>query len=79
VRLRGLLHEEVAPFIDHAMGKHTAQRFSPEALSVIFEQARAIPAIVISHASLCLDHHKNTKTVVDKQAVVDLLESIDAT
>jgi type II secretory pathway predicted ATPase ExeA len=79
VRLRGLLHEEVAPFIDHALGKHTSQRFSPEALTVIFEQARAIPAIVISHAALCFDNHKNTKTLIDKQTVSDLLESIDAT
>jgi general secretion pathway protein A len=79
VRLRGLLHEEVAPFIDHALGKNTSQRFSPEALTVIFEQARSIPAIVISHAALCLDNHKNPKTIIDKQTVSDLLESIDIT
>lgn len=79
VRLRGLLHEEVVPFIDHALEKHASQRFSPEALNVIFEQARAIPAIILSHAALCLDNHKNTKTAIDKQSVVDLLESIDAT
>jgi general secretion pathway protein A len=79
VRLHGLLHEEVAPFIDHALGKCASQRFSPEALSVLFEQARAIPAIVISHATLCLDNHKNSKTIIDKQTVSDLLESIDAT
>lgn len=79
VCLHGLLHEEVVPFIDHAMGKNASQRFSPEALNVIFEQARAIPAILISHVAFCLDNHKNMKAVIDKQTVVDLLESIDAT
>jgi len=79
VRLQGLLHEELAPFIDHVLGKHTSQRFSTEALSVIFEQARAIPAIVKSHVELCLENHKNQKTTIDKQTVIDLLESIDAT
>jgi general secretion pathway protein A len=79
VRLHGLLHEEVAPFIDHALGKQASQRFSPEALSVIFEQARAIPAIIKSHALVCLDNNKNTKIAIDKQSVVDMLESIDAT
>jgi type II secretory pathway predicted ATPase ExeA len=79
VRLRGLLHEEVAPFIDHALGKQTTQHFSPQALDVIFEQARAIPAIIKSHALVCLENHKNTKIPIDKQFVVDTLESIDAT
>jgi type II secretory pathway predicted ATPase ExeA len=78
VRLRGLLHEEVGPFIDHALGEKTSQRFSAEALSVMFEQARAIPAIIKSHAALCVDTCKNTKTTIDKQTVIDLLDSIDA-
>ena len=78
VRLRGLLHEEVAPFIDHALGNRTARRFSPEALNVIFEQARAIPAIVLAHVRLCLDNDTNAKGPIEKQSVVDTLESIDA-
>jgi type II secretory pathway predicted ATPase ExeA len=79
VRLQGLLHEELAPFIDHVLGKRTSQRFSPEALRVIFEQARAIPAIVKSHAEFCLENNKNLKTTIDNQTVIELLESIEAT
>jgi type II secretory pathway predicted ATPase ExeA len=77
VRLRGLVHEEVTPFLNHAISKNAAARFSAEALSVIFEQARAIPAIIKSHAAFCIEHCPNTKNPIDKQTVVDLLESIE--
>ena len=78
VRLQGLLHEELAPFINHVIGKNTSQRFSTEALTVIFEQARAVPAIVKSHVEFCLENHKNQKITIDKQTAIDLLESIEA-
>lgn len=78
VRLQGLLHEELTVFIDHVLGKNTSQRFSSEALSVIFEQARAVPAIVKSHVEFCLENNNNHKTAIDKQTVIDLLESIEA-
>lgn len=75
VLLRGLLHEEVAPFIDHVLGPHTSSRFSKEALSVIFEQGRALPALIKSHACLCLRASRDAKSTIDKQSVVDVLNS----
>jgi type II secretory pathway predicted ATPase ExeA len=54
VTLTGLVREEVVSFVAHALGKDAAARFSPDALAAIFEQARAIPAIVKTYADACL-------------------------
>lgn len=54
IALTGLVREEVAAFLAHALGKDAAGRFSPEALASIFEQARGIPAVVQSCAAECL-------------------------
>jgi len=54
VALTGLVREEVASFLAHALGKEPAGRFSPEALAAIFEAARGIPAVVQSFAAECL-------------------------
>jgi len=78
IRLQGLLHEEITPFINHVLGKTTSGRFSTEALDVIFEQARAVPAIVKSQVEFCLENHKNQKSTIDKLTVIELLESIEA-
>jgi len=77
VRLRGLRHEEIAPFINHVIGKNSGRRFTPEALTVIFEQARSIPATVKSYASYCLKHQKDSKTTIDKKCVTELLDTIE--
>lgn len=75
VVLRGLLHEEVAPFIDHVHGPHTSSRFSKEALTVIFEQGRALPAVIKTHVTSCLRAFRDSKTTIDKQSVIDVLNS----
>jgi general secretion pathway protein A len=54
VLLTGLVREEIAPFLAHALGKDSAGRFSPEALAALFEQARGVPALVQSFAAECL-------------------------
>lgn len=54
VRLGGLIREEVAPFLAHVLGKEAAGRFGPEALSVLFELARGIPALAHAGALECL-------------------------
>jgi len=54
VTLTGLVSEEAAAFLIHALGKDSAARFSPEALSAIFEQARGVPASVKTFACACL-------------------------
>ena len=75
VRLHGLRQEEVGPFIDHVLGQHCAKRFSPEALCVIFESARAAPAVVKSLATICLDTTSTNGEQINKQTVIDLLDS----
>lgn len=75
--LRGLQHEELGAFIDHALGHHTAQRFSKEALSVIFEQGRALPALIKSHVAYCLRASRDAKGVIDKQTVIEQLNEIE--
>lgn len=76
VHLRGLQNEEVAPFVNHCLGKGTAERFSPEALSVLFEKARGIPAIVKTYCAQCLrgiaPSTKITKQMADQ--TLDLTE-----
>jgi type II secretory pathway predicted ATPase ExeA len=76
VRLRGLQHEEVMPFVSHCLGKNSAQRFSHEALSLIFEKARGIPAIVKSYCANCL-HEIPPTTEITKQLADELLDLLD--
>lgn len=76
VRLRGLLREEVLPFLLHLFPKDSARRFSEEALSAIFEQARGIPALVESFASECLSAHPNGELTVD--IVTEALDNLEA-
>ena len=54
VTLAGLVREEVHAFVAHVLGKDATARFTPEALAAIFEQARAVPAIVKTFAATCL-------------------------
>lgn len=48
VSLEGLLAEEVKPFLIHHFSQNQINRFSDEALHVLFEQARGIPALLQS-------------------------------
>jgi type II secretory pathway predicted ATPase ExeA len=47
ILLRGLIQEEVKPFLESSFPKKEIDRISPEALSVLFEQCRGIPGILI--------------------------------
>lgn len=76
VHLRGLQHEEVVAFVNHCLGKGAAERFSPEALSVVFEKARGIPAIVKSYCALCLQM-TSSQTKITKQAADQTLDMTD--
>jgi type II secretory pathway predicted ATPase ExeA len=54
VTLTGLTREEIVPFLQHTFTKQEVSRFSEDALSAIFEQARGIPALIHAFVSQCL-------------------------
>jgi type II secretory pathway predicted ATPase ExeA len=76
VRLHGLHHEEVVPFVNHCLGKNTAARFSAEALSLIFEKARGIPAMVKNYCAHCIQVIPKA-TEITKQMADDSLDLLD--
>lgn len=76
VTLTGLVREEQAPFLVHTVGKENAARFPEEGLSVLFEQARGIPALVFSFAMECLKALPQGKITAERVAeVLDRMES----
>jgi general secretion pathway protein A len=77
IRLGGLRREEMAPYIDHVLGKNRAQRFTREALDVLHEQTKAIPAMVKNHAAFCLRHARDARESIDKKTIVEMLDAID--
>lgn len=77
VSLTGLLREEMPDFLIHVFSKQHAARFSQDALSVIFEQARGIPALVESFTAECLKHHPNQN--ITAQSAAEALENLEST
>jgi len=77
IRLRGLLLEEIAPFLNHSFEPSIDKRFSPQALTVIFEHARGLPATILASVAECLACTHNSQ-LIDKQSIVDFLASINA-
>jgi type II secretory pathway predicted ATPase ExeA len=54
VELTGLRREELLPFLVQLLDKDIEARFTPEALTALFEQARGLPALLLAYASDCL-------------------------
>jgi type II secretory pathway predicted ATPase ExeA len=77
VTLTGLVREEVAPFLAHLLGKEPASRFAAEALAMIFERARGVPAQVHSLATECLK--AKPQGPISPEAVGEALDGIDVT
>ena len=76
VSLTGLLREELRPFLIHSFSQQPVERFSDDALSIIFEQARGIPALIQSFAAHCLKICPQEKITTDLVAeALDQLES----
>ena len=77
VSLTGLLREELRPFLIHSFSQQPVERVSDDALSIIFEQARGIPALIQSFAAHCLKIHPQEKITTDLAAgALDQLETI---
>jgi general secretion pathway protein A len=76
VTLTGLVRDEVAPFLTHAIGKDVAARFSPDALARLFEQARGLPAQILSFAAICL--RGRSQGAITAEMVTAALDDLDA-
>ncbi len=77
VTLTGLLREELRPYLSHSFSQHPVERFSDDALSIIFEQARGIPALTQSFAAHCLKTCPQGKITTDLMAeALDQLETM---
>jgi general secretion pathway protein A len=74
VHLLGLQHEELAAFVNYVLGKGTAERFSSEALSVIFEKATGMPGLITYYCEQCLRRTPLRRTLT-KQIVIELIDS----
>ncbi|MFH1037813.1 MAG: AAA family ATPase [PVC group bacterium] len=77
VSLTGLLREELRPFLSHAFSPQLVERLPDDSLSIIFEQARGIPALVQSLAAHCLKVCPQEKITTD--LVAEALDQLEAT
>jgi general secretion pathway protein A len=64
LELRGLKAEEVAPFLRERFGK---LRFSPESVSLLFERARGVPALLEDLARFALERHRDQEPLSREQ------------
>jgi type II secretory pathway predicted ATPase ExeA len=74
VQLFGLQHEELIAFLTHVLGKTATERFSSEALSVIFEKAAGMPGLVTHYCEQCLGRMPARRTLT-KQIIIELTDS----
>jgi type II secretory pathway predicted ATPase ExeA len=78
VTLAGLRREEVEPFLDHVLAERERRAFTPEALTVLFEQARGIPALLAQQTRQCLLRRPDPKNPITAEQVSSLLDSTEA-
>ena len=72
--LTGVQREEVAPFLSHIFSPPQVERFSADALAILFEQGRGIPALIGSLAGQCLKASPEEKlTVAIVSAILEQL------
>jgi general secretion pathway protein A len=74
LELTGLTSEECRPFLAKRLGAPAADRLDPEALSLLFERGRGIPALVERYAVVALRHAKNGDKI-DKTALADAIDA----
>ncbi len=77
LRLRGLQDEEVLHFLNHCYDAGDISRFTPQALSVLFEEARGLPAQILQYARFCL-HNNAADKLIDKQQLVDCIRTMES-
>jgi general secretion pathway protein A len=74
VELTGLRADECRPFLARRLEPRALERLSPEALALLFERGRGVPALVESYAEVALEHARDGATV-DKDAAAEALDA----
>lgn len=77
LRLRGLRDEEVEQFLTACCSADEISRFTPQALSVLFEEARGLPAQILQYARYSL-HTTAAGKPIDKQQMSDCIGSMES-
>lgn len=77
LRLRGLRDEEIEQFLIACCSAAEISRFTPQALSVLFEEARGLPAQILQYARYSLQITAADKTI-DKQQMSDCIRSMES-
>lgn len=77
LRLRGLRDEEIEQFLTACCGASELSRFTPQALSVLFEEARGLPSQVLQYARYSL-HITAAEKSIDKQQISDCIRSMES-
>lgn len=73
VELTGLRADECRPFLEKRLEERALARLSPEALSLLFERGRGVPALVERYAAITLERVANGATV-GKDEAADALD-----
>lgn len=76
LKLTGLIREELIPFLTHHLSKEAVSRLTEEALSTLFEQARGVPALLLSYTSQCLKTKPQGEITAD--SVATALDQMEA-
>jgi general secretion pathway protein A len=74
VELTGLRADECRPFLARRLDARALERLSAEALALLFERGRGVPALVERYAEVSLRHAKDG-TSVDKDAAAEALDA----
>jgi len=77
LELTGLRSEECRPFLEHRLGATDAARFGDQALALLFERGRGVPALVEDHARLVLRHAGGVATIA-REKVDEILDVWEA-
>lgn len=74
LELTGLRADECRPFLAQRLEPRALERLSPEALSLLFERGRGVPALVQSYADVVLQH-ANGGAALDKDMAAEALDA----
>jgi type II secretory pathway predicted ATPase ExeA len=70
VTLTGVQREELVPFLSHVLSPREVERFSEDALAILFEQGRGIPALIGTLAGQCLKASPKEKLTVETVSAI---------
>jgi len=74
VELTGLRADECRPFLARRLEARSLERLSPEALALLFERGRGVPALIERYAEVALEH-ANDGATIDKDTAAEALDA----